>query len=229
MVVTRFNPSANGPLHLGHAYMALVNEAYARECGGRFIVRFDDSHPLYIRTLGQDRIDRLVGEQQTDLEWLGINADVYIRQKDIVAEIEEQIEFGKWRVFKEESLPWVADDTFFLSYPFTSQLTIEKVLMDNKEHITHLIRGVDLLSEFSLYQYCCLCLDLPLPRHIYLPRLKWQRGNMSKSTGARFIGEMRSAGYTPEEVRGMLESSCLHNPAFGWSIENIKPEPVWGL
>ena len=225
MTVTRFNPSATGPLHLGHAYMALVNESYARERGGTFIVRFDDSHPLFIKTHGQDKIDRMVGEQQNDLEWLGIKPDSYIRQKDIVAEIEEQMEHCQLQVLKEQIFPWVVGDTFFQSYPFVSVFTIERVIMDNQEHITHLIRGIDLLSEFNLYQYCCKCLDLPLPKHIYLPRLKWQHGNMSKSHGARFIGEMKSAGYAPEEVRGILESSCLHHPAFGWSIENIKSEP----
>ena len=229
MTVTRFNPSANGPLHLGHAYMALVNEAYARERGGTFIVRFDDSHPLYIKTLGQDKIDRMVSEQQNDLEWLGIKPDLYIRQQDIIAEVEEQIEHCQLQALREESLPWVVADTFFLSFPFASALTIERVIMDNQEHVTHLIRGVDLLSEFSLYQYCCKCLDLPLPSHIYLPRLKWRHGNMSKSTGAHFIGETRSAGYAPEEVRIILEAACLHHPAFGWSIANIKPEPLLEL
>jgi len=231
VTVTRFNPTANSSLHLGHAYMALVNEAYARKHGGSFVVRFDDSHPLFIDTLGPERIERIVREQQSDLEWLGIKPDLYIRQKDIVAAVREQMEHCQLQTFeeqfirREQFLPWVVSDTFFLSYPFLSELTIEKVIMDSQEHVTHLIRGIDLLSEFSLYQYCCKCLGLPLPEHIYLPRLGWRHGDMSKSRGALFIGEMRSNGYVPEEVRDILEASCLHFPSFGWSIKNIKAEP----
>jgi hypothetical protein len=39
---TRFNPTLNGYLHLGHVMMCLVNRAEATEHGGKFLVRFDD-------------------------------------------------------------------------------------------------------------------------------------------------------------------------------------------
>ena len=41
---TRFNPTISGPLHIGHLYMALVNEAEAHRSGGKFIVRVDDTN-----------------------------------------------------------------------------------------------------------------------------------------------------------------------------------------
>lgn len=40
--VCRFAPSPNGPLHLGHAFSALVNHDAARRAGGRFLVRMED-------------------------------------------------------------------------------------------------------------------------------------------------------------------------------------------
>ena len=40
MNVTRFNPTANGPLHVGHIYSALINETLAGPAG-KFIVRID--------------------------------------------------------------------------------------------------------------------------------------------------------------------------------------------
>ncbi|MDX5362128.1 MAG: glutamate--tRNA ligase family protein, partial [Alphaproteobacteria bacterium] len=40
---TRFAPSPNGPLHLGHAFAALTAEALADVVhGGRFLVRIED-------------------------------------------------------------------------------------------------------------------------------------------------------------------------------------------
>ncbi|HBM39959.1 MAG TPA: tRNA glutamyl-Q(34) synthetase GluQRS, partial [Sulfitobacter sp.] len=51
---TRFAPSPTGPLHLGHAYSALVAHDMARAQGGSFFLRFEDtdlerSKPEYMR------------------------------------------------------------------------------------------------------------------------------------------------------------------------------------
>jgi glutamyl-Q tRNA(Asp) synthetase len=66
--VTRFAPSPNGPLHLGHALSAIVAHDLARESGGRFLLRIEDidgprSQPL------------LADEFRRDLEWLGLAWD----------------------------------------------------------------------------------------------------------------------------------------------------------
>lgn len=42
-VRTRFAPSPTGELHLGNARIAVLNWLYARHCGGRFIVRIEDT------------------------------------------------------------------------------------------------------------------------------------------------------------------------------------------
>lgn len=64
-LVTRFAPSPNGHLHLGHAYSAIVGFDRAREAGGQFLLRIEDidgprSHP------------ELADEFRRDLEWLGL-------------------------------------------------------------------------------------------------------------------------------------------------------------
>ena len=104
-------------------------------------------------------------------------------------------------------------------------LTAEKVIMDYMQGITHLIRGVDLLSEYSLYQFYCRCLDIPMPKHIYLPRLRWSHGDMSKTMGARTIADLRHNGHTPQEVRDMIAEACLYCTSNGWSLDNIKGTP----
>ncbi|WP_299350443.1 tRNA glutamyl-Q(34) synthetase GluQRS [uncultured Shimia sp.] len=68
MFRTRFAPSPTGPLHLGHAYSALLAQDMARDQGGEFLLRIDD--------LDQSRA-RMQWEEQIydDLTWLGITWD----------------------------------------------------------------------------------------------------------------------------------------------------------
>ena len=68
MVITRFAPSPNGPLHLGHAYSAIVAHDLAREAGGRFLLRIEDID-------GPRSRPELADEFRRDLEWLGLEWD----------------------------------------------------------------------------------------------------------------------------------------------------------
>ena len=65
MTVTRFAPSPNGPLHLGHAFSAIVAHDLAREARGRFLLRIEDID-------GPRSRPELADEFRRDLEWLGL-------------------------------------------------------------------------------------------------------------------------------------------------------------
>lgn len=77
---TRFAPSPTGPLHLGHAYSAILAHDMARERDGAFLLRIEDtdlqrSKPEY---------DALILE---DLSWLGLTWDgPVLRQSEHLAE-----------------------------------------------------------------------------------------------------------------------------------------------
>ena len=43
MVITRFAPSPTGNLHIGGARTALFNWLYARNQGGKFLLRIEDT------------------------------------------------------------------------------------------------------------------------------------------------------------------------------------------
>ncbi len=68
MIRTRFAPSPNGLLHLGHAYAAIMAHDLARSRGGEFVLRIEDIDAA------RSRAD-LVPEILADLEWLGLAWD----------------------------------------------------------------------------------------------------------------------------------------------------------
>ena len=67
-VVTRFAPSPTGLLHLGHAASAIRAHDFARERGGRFLVRIEDIDGTRSR-------EAFVEEILRDLAWLGLTWD----------------------------------------------------------------------------------------------------------------------------------------------------------
>ena len=75
-VVTRFAPSPTGPLHLGHAYAAMVAHDLARQSGGRFLLRIEDID----RSRARPEWEQAICD---DLKWLGLGWDgPVMRQSD---------------------------------------------------------------------------------------------------------------------------------------------------
>ena len=63
-VHTRFPPEPNGYLHIGHAKSILVNYGLAKEYGGKFNMRFDDTNPT------KEDVE-FVESIKEDVQWLG--------------------------------------------------------------------------------------------------------------------------------------------------------------
>ncbi|QFT60051.1 Glutamate--tRNA ligase [Sulfitobacter sp. THAF37] len=73
---TRFAPSPTGPLHLGHAYSAILAHDMAREAGGDFLVRMENTD----LQRSKPQWEALILE---DLAWLGLTwTEPVLRQSD---------------------------------------------------------------------------------------------------------------------------------------------------
>ena len=72
-VVMRFAPNPSGPLHIGHARAAALNDAYVKQYGGRYILRIEDTDP---KRVDPEAYEMVAG----DLEWLGLGITETVTQ-----------------------------------------------------------------------------------------------------------------------------------------------------
>lgn len=87
---TRFAPSPTGPLHLGHAYSAILAHDMARAAGGEFLLRIEDIDQGRCRPEWEARI-------YDDLRWLGLGwSGPVMRQSDRIDAYGAALD-GLWR------------------------------------------------------------------------------------------------------------------------------------
>lgn len=78
-MITRFAPSPTGPLHLGHAYSAMLAHDMAQQAGGTFLLRIEDIDQTRARAEWEAQI-------YGDLRWLGLSwPDPVLRQSERIS------------------------------------------------------------------------------------------------------------------------------------------------
>lgn len=114
---------------------------------------------------------------------------------------------------------------------------IAVVVDDAAMHVTHVLRGADLLSATALQILLYRALDLPIPSFLHVPLMLGPDGErLAKRHGAVSLGELREAGAAPERVVGWLAATCgLAEPGEAlsaaalvarWDPARIPPRPT---
>ena len=72
-VRVRFAPSPTGPLHIGGVRTALFNYLFAKQHGGKFVLRVEDTDKERSKKEFEDNIVEV-------MHWLGLNYDHFHKQ-----------------------------------------------------------------------------------------------------------------------------------------------------
>jgi len=74
-VVMRFAPNPSGPLHIGHARASVLNDAYVKQCGGKYILRIEDTDPKRVDPEAYETV-------KEDIKWLGLGITETVTQSE---------------------------------------------------------------------------------------------------------------------------------------------------
>lgn len=228
-IITRFAPSPTGLLHAGSYRTALFNYIYAKQNGGSFVLRIEDTDKERSKKEYEDNI-------LDSLKWLNINYDVIWRQTERVdihkKYLKQLVESGHAYISKEEPKEPGArtevirfknpntkvsfDDLirgkiefdttdlgdFVIAKSYDEPLFHLAVVVDDFEMgITHIIRGEDHISNTPRQILIQRAINAPTPLYAHLPIvLAADRSKLSKRKGALPVSEYRDRGYLPEAL-----------------------------
>jgi glutamyl/glutaminyl-tRNA synthetase len=220
---TRFYPTLNGECHWGHLLVALLNYHQAKANGGIFIVRSElrISYLSHDVTMGQ--MQKWQDSFKRVFDLVGIEAE-YMPLLHDAQWIEENL-----AQHKELHLSDIKNDLYpeypqGFTHPYSPMWCLERVLLDNRYAIGSVIRGMDLLSENSLYVHFCKQLNLPVPKMGYCPLVHIKQDDkvtvVSKSNKNGVLKDVHKY-----QVLAMMEK-CLIDPSNGFVLSNIKKNPI---
>ena len=248
----RFAPSPTGPLHFGSLATAVASYLDARAHGGAWLVRIEDIDT--VRTVpGADHLilDTLAGFGLVSAEPVLYQSTRSAAYHTALARLRQpgdaypcscsRKEAGpgpypgtcrngpkhpenplSWRV-RFDSDPSLGDFVVLRADGlFSYQLAV--VVDDAHQHITHVVRGADLLSSTPWQNHLQRLLGYPIPRYTHIPLATNANGEkLSKQTGAPpldrdnapallraaldFLGQPPPSGDTPAQI---LASAASH-------------------
>jgi len=221
---TRFSPSLNGSLHLGHLYMAWVNLTFARMHMGKFLLRFDDIAP------------RLAGDSVQDMASWASEAEMLLRQADLVP---DQVTYLSSYGQPDEVYPtlvggknqWLrpADFEGHNNLGCSPMLVAARVRADIEEEIGVVIRGEELLVELQFYEYLNSALGGKPRELVYLPRLR-VRCNGEVTTISKTVGNLQLRDLfkqaSPQEWLDRVLKVVLVDCDRPLSWDNVHRDPI---
>ena len=218
MIRVRFAPSPTGYLHVGGARTALFNWLYARNTGGKLILRIEDTDTTRSRKVYLDEI-------LESLSWLKMDWDeIYYQSKrfDLYREYADRLlnEGKAYRaengaiIYKVESGKIEINDLIRGQIEFDAAFIKDQVLIKEDKSptynfacvvddallgITHILRGDDHISNTPKQVVLYKAMGFKLPKFAHLPLILGRDGSrLSKRTGATVIRDCLKMVYLPE-------------------------------
>ncbi len=233
---TRFAPSPTGSLHVGNYRTALFSYLYARQQGGEFALRIEDTDKERSEKKFEESIFR-------SLEWLGIDADETVRQSERsefhracvekliengFVYLSDKEEGGRAAVFRFKNPNTQVTFTDLIRGEITFDTTdlgdfvvakskdepvyhMAVVADDVEMGVTHIIRGDDHISNTARQILIQEALGAKRPVYAHIPLVMTpDRKKLSKRHGAKGVLEYRD--------QGVLSSALVNYLALlGWN------------
>lgn len=220
----RFAPSPTGYLHIGGVRTALFNYLYARQQGGKFLLRIED-------TDAKRSTPEFEQEILGSLRWLGLDWDEEVvhqskrleRYREIAREFVAKglaYEFEgavKFRIPQTQVKVYDAvrgevtydskefEDLVILKSDGYPTFHLAVVVDDHDMNVTHIIRGEDHLPNTPRHLLLYQALGWKAPKYAHLPLIFGTDGTpLSKRHGAVAVSEYRNQGYLPQALLNYL-------------------------
>jgi glutamyl-tRNA synthetase len=233
-VRVRMAPSPTGSMHIGNVRTALFNWLFARNRGGEFRLRIENTDT-------NREVAEATEQIQESLRWLRLDWDGPVTfqldrmehaQEDarrLVAEGKAYEDEGaiRFRMPDEGATAW---DDVVLGRVEVANETIEDVVIvrsdgrptynfaspieDALDGITHVIRGPDHISNTPKQINLLRALGAEIPVYAHVPNVNGgDNRKLSKRHGAVTVEEFRANGYLPEALVNFLA-------LLGWSYDD---------
>ena len=220
-VRTRFAPSPTGFLHVGGLRTALYNYLFAKQNGGQFILRVEDTDRARVAEGAEENI---IGTLRT----FGLNFDEGpVRQSDNLGKYKERAEelIKKSAAYEDAGairfkMPKdgvtsftdiihgeiqienkTQEDFIILKSDGFPTYNLAHLVDDHDMAITHVIRGDEFISSMPKYAALHGAFGWELPKYAHLPLLLGKnRAKLSKREGDVAVKDFLDEGYLKEAI-----------------------------
>ena len=225
MVKTRFAPSPSGYLHIGGVRTALYAWLYARNQGGKFLLRIEDTD--IERSSEESKLSILEG-----MKWLGLEHDEEIihqserfevykdRAHELISAGKAYESEGAIRFKSDRSSNVIISDHVFGDVEVNADELDDFIIMrsngaptyhfavvidDFESGITHVMRGDDHLKNTARHIQLMKAFDYPIPDFVHLPMILGPDGSrLSKRHGAMNVLHYKEEGFSSEALLNYL-------------------------
>ena len=226
-VHTRFPPEPNGYLHIGHAKSILLNAGLAKQYGGQFNLRFDDTNPTKEKS-------EFVESIKEDVRWLGADFEDRLL---FASDYFEQMYEGAVKLIRKGKA-YVSDLTAEQMREYRGTLTEPGKNDPNRERSVE--ENLRLFEEMKEGRYADgektlrAKIDMASPNINMRDPILYRVAHLShQNTGDKWcIYPMYDYAHPIEDaIEGITHSICTlefedHRPLYNWVVEELEyPHP----